>query len=146
MNNSRANACCPWKCKHAAARTARWTARTAEMRGFHFFTSIYCIIVSRYMLWVRFHQAATHAKRFCSCKLLICVYFLAGPPPDYPCFRLCFKAEVEVRVCSRKEPRSVLESRGKIREKVCSAQWFGHGRLCGQWLVTLSAAEARPAR
>lgn len=30
MNNSRDNACSPWKCKQSAARTARWTRQSPE--------------------------------------------------------------------------------------------------------------------
>lgn len=116
-----------------------------EMRGFHFFTCIY-----RYYRQQIYALMSSMSPGCYSCKALLLMQtvdlrLLPSRTPAassrLPCFRLYFKAEVKVRgSCSRKEPQSVLESRGKIaiHEKVCSAlflifssftQWFGHRRL-----------------
>lgn len=47
MNNSRTNACSPWKCKQSATRTARWTGNLPKNeRIFAFFISIIINIIN----------------------------------------------------------------------------------------------------
>lgn len=54
MNNSRANACNPWKCKQAVARTARWTQQSPEKwEDFCFIIFLIIIITSTYYILMR---------------------------------------------------------------------------------------------
>lgn len=111
MNNSRANACSPWKCKQPAARTARWTRQSPEKWEdfcFHYYyflllsPDIYsneiCVTGPRFM-----ENAPVYANYHLAVDLCP---FLNSPPPalrvntqSHQCFRLYLSVEAAETAC-----------------------------------------------